>query len=147
MAADKGLVQEFFIKGWDFSHAGEASCEIKNTLKQIGISAEIIRRVAIAAYEAEMNVVMYAQQGIMRCEIDPDQIKITVEDQGPGIADIELAMQEGYSTATPEMREMGFGAGMGLPNIKRNTDIFEITSIVGSGTKLTLLFKLSQNPQ
>ncbi len=142
MAVDSRLVQEYFIKGWDFNHAGEASCEIKNTLKQIGISADIIRRVAIAAYEAEMNVVMYAQHGVMRCEIDAHQIKITVEDQGPGIVDIELAMQEGYSTATPEMREMGFGAGMGLPNIKRNTDNFDISSVVGQGTKLTLLFKL-----
>lgn len=142
MAADSRLVQEYVIKGWDFNRAGEASCEIKNTLKQIGISADIIRRVAIAAYEAEMNVVMYAQHGVMRCEIDAYQIKITVEDHGPGIVDIELAMQEGYSTATPEMCEMGFGAGMGLPNIKRNTDSFEISSVVGSGTKLTLLFKL-----
>ncbi len=143
MAANDRLVQEYIVKGWDFSRAGEASCEIKNTLKQIGISAEVIRRVAIAAYEAEMNVVMYARQGIMRCEMDPQQIIITVEDEGPGIADIELAMQEGYSTATPEMREMGFGAGMGLPNIKRNADLLDISSTVGRGTKVTMIFRLS----
>ncbi len=142
MAADNALVQEYAIKGWDFNRAGEASCEIKNTLKQIGVSQDVIRRVAIAAYEAEMNVVMYARQGTMRCEIDTTKIKITIEDQGPGIADIDLAMQEGFSTATPEMREMGFGAGMGLPNIKRNSDGCEVTSVVGRGTKVAMSFNL-----
>jgi len=136
------LVQEYMIKGWDFARAGEASCEVKNTLKQIGIAPEIIRRVAIASYEAEMNVVMYARKGEMRFEIDTIKIKITIEDEGPGIADINLALQEGFSTATPEMREMGFGAGMGLPNIKRNSDVFEVTSVVGKGTKLEMVFNL-----
>jgi serine/threonine-protein kinase RsbT len=142
MAAANTLVQEYLIKGWDFARAGEASCEVKNTLKQIGISQDVIRRVAIASYEAEMNVVMYARQGKIRCEIDTTQIKITIEDEGPGIADINLALREGFSTATSEMREMGFGAGMGLPNIKRNSDVFEITSIVGRGAKLKMIFNL-----
>lgn len=136
------FVQEFVIKGWDFARAGEASCQIKNLLKDIGIPVDIMRRVAIAAYEAEMNVVMYARQGVMRCEIHPDRIKITLADQGPGIENIDLAMQEGFSTATPEMREMGFGAGMGLPNIKRNADVFQIVSTVGQGTILTMEFNI-----
>ncbi len=142
MPDDNVLVQEFVIKGWDFAGAGEASCQIKNLLKDIGIPVDIIRRVAIAAYEAEMNVVMYAQQGVMRCEIRPNQIKITLADQGPGIENIDLAMQEGFSTATPEMREMGFGAGMGLPNIKRNADVFQIVSTIGQGTTLTMEFNI-----
>ena len=142
MGADNSLIQEYVIKGWDFSKAGEASCEIKNTLKQIGVSQDVIRRVAIASYEAEMNVVMYARQGKMRCEIDTSTIKINVDDEGPGIENIEQAMKEGFSTATPKMREMGFGAGMGLPNIKRNSDVFEVSSVLGSGTKLTMIFNL-----
>ena len=142
MAADTSLFQEYSIKGWDFTRAGEASCEVKNPLKQIGVSQDVIRRVAIAAYEAEMNVVMYARQGKMRCEIDTTSIKIIIEDEGPGIKDIDQAMQEGFSTATSEMREMGFGAGMGLPNIKRNSDFFEISSDVGRGTKLEMVFNL-----
>ena len=142
MAADNIFIQEYSIRGWDFTRAGEASCEIKNILKQIGVSQDVIRRVAIASYEAEMNVVMYARLGTIRCEIDTAKIKITIEDEGPGIADIDLAMQEGFSTATPEMREMGFGAGMGLPNIKRNADDCEITSVVGRGTKVVMSFNL-----
>jgi len=142
MAVDNTLIQEFLIKGWDFNRAGEASCEIKNTLKQIGVSPDVIRRVAIASYEAEMNVVMYARQGTMRCQITPMQITITLDDEGPGIKNIDLAMQEGYSTATPEMREMGFGAGMGLPNIKRNSDEFKISSVINQGTSLTMIFNL-----
>lgn len=142
MAADNSFVQEYSIKGWDFARAGEASCEIKNILKQIGVSQDVIRRVAIASYEAEMNVVMYARQGTMRCEIDTQKITIIIDDEGPGIADIEQAMQEGFSTATPEIREMGFGAGMGLPNIKRNADDCQITAVVGRGTKVAMSFHL-----
>jgi serine/threonine-protein kinase RsbT len=143
MEQDSALIQQYLIKGWDFKKAGEASCEIKNTLKEIGIPQEIIRRVAIASYEAEMNVVMYARQGTMRCQITRQQITITLDDEGPGIENIDLAMQEGYSTATPEMREMGFGAGMGLPNIKRNSDEFKMVSVVDRGTKLTMIFNLN----
>ena len=97
-----------------------------------------MRRVAIAAYEAEMNIVMYAAHGSLRLSVTPQSVTVLAEDVGPGIADIDLAMQEGYSTATPEMREMGFGAGMGLPNIRRNADEFDISSAVGVGTRLVI---------
>ena len=112
-------------------------------LKDIGIEANIIRRVAIAAYEAEMNVVMYAQRGQIRVIINAEKIIIRVEDKGQGIKDIELAMKPGYSTATEEVREMGFGAGMGLPNIKKNSDRFNIHSTVGKGTRLEMIFELN----
>ncbi len=125
--------------GRDFTNAGSVSTQIKSILKEIGFDPVIVRRAAIAAYEAEMNVVMYAERGVARLKVSPAQIVIELEDEGKGIEDIELAMQEGYSTATPEMREMGFGAGMGLPNIKRNSDIFEITSEPGKGTKLNIV--------
>jgi serine/threonine-protein kinase RsbT len=126
----------FSIAGRDFLHAGRASTEIKAILKQLGIDGAIIRRVAIAAFEAEMNVVMYAHRATLTFHVTPTTIIISVDDEGPGIPDIIAAMQEGYSTATPEMREMGFGAGMGLPNIRKNSDEFRIDSIVGQGTKL-----------
>lgn len=130
--------QTYKIQGGNIYNAGKASTEIKKILKQLGIDSTIIRRVAIAAYEAEMNVVMYAKSAILTFEVTPTTIKIVVDDEGPGIPNIELAMREGYSTATPEMREMGFGAGMGLPNIKKNADNFKIDSIVGKGTKLLI---------
>jgi anti-sigma regulatory factor (Ser/Thr protein kinase) len=97
-----------------------------------------MRRVAIASYEAEMNIVMYAHRGRLALKVSPDRIVVEADDDGPGIEDIDLAMQEGYSTATSEMREMGFGAGMGLPNIKRSADQLEITSEVGKGTRLKI---------
>lgn len=142
MIENDTLVEQYEIKGWDFTRAGETSCHIKNILKDIGTPQEIIRRIAIATYEAEMNVVMYAKKATIRCEISPDMIRIVLEDEGPGIEDIEIAMQEGFSTASPEIREMGFGAGMGLPNIKRNSDSFQISSKVGVGTTLEMKFYL-----
>ncbi len=140
MSEDNALRQEFQVKGGDFSRAGEVSCEIKNLLKEIGLSSQVVRRAAIAAYEAEMNIIMYAWQGRFDLSVTPDRVRIVVEDNGPGIEDVELALSEGYSTATPEMRELGFGAGMGLPNIKKNTDDFRIVSEVGRGTRLELTF-------
>jgi anti-sigma regulatory factor (Ser/Thr protein kinase) len=134
--------QSFQIRGRDFVNAGRASTGIKAILKQLGVDPAVIRRIAIAAYEAEMNVVMYARRAEMRCEITPMVIRIIVDDEGPGIPDIPLAMQEGYSTATQEMREMGFGAGMGLANIKKNADEFTITSDVGSGTHVKITVNL-----
>jgi anti-sigma regulatory factor (Ser/Thr protein kinase) len=131
--------QSFDIRGRDFVHAGSASTEIKSVLKSLGINAAVVRRVAIAAYEAEMNAVMYAERATMTFSVTPDVVAISLEDRGPGIADIDLAMQEGWSTATHEMREMGFGAGMGLPNIKRNADKFVIRSEVGKGTMLKIV--------
>ena len=124
-------------------NAGRASTEIKSILQQLGINSSTIRRVAIAAYEAEMNVVMYAKQAVMLFDVSPEQINLSIDDEGPGIQDVALAMQEGYSTATPEMREMGFGAGMGLPNIKRNSDDLKIESIVGKGTKLKIKININ----
>jgi len=136
---------EFKIQGGNFANAGDASCKIRRILKEIGVDAEIIRRVAIASYEAEMNVVMYARVGVMSLDVTSMKILIKVEDEGPGIQDIDLAMQPGFSTATPEMREMGFGAGMGLPNIKKNSDIFNIASSFGKGTNLEIIFDLDDN--
>ena len=130
--------QEFEVKGGDFLRAGQVSTQIKAILKEIGINHSVIRRIAICAYEAEMNVVMYAQKGKILFSVNPREMQIAIEDEGPGIEDIELAMREGYSTATSEMQEMGFGAGMGLPNIKKNADNFHISSVVGKGTKLQI---------
>ena len=135
---DELYSQSFTIQGRNFFDAGKASTEIKTILKQLGIDPAIVRRVAIATYEAEMNVVMYAEEAILTLEVAPEVIKIVVDDRGAGIPDIDLAMREGYSTATPEMREMGFGAGMGLPNIKKNSDDLKITSTVGKGTRLEI---------
>ncbi|MBS3818226.1 anti-sigma regulatory factor [bacterium] len=138
------LSQHYEINGGDFSNAGNISTQIKETLKELGIRSSLIRRAAIAAYEAEMNVVMYAHQGQFQFSLTPSTIHFTVKDLGIGIEDIELAMQEGYSTATEELREMGFGAGMGLPNIKRNSDQFQISSTPGKGTFLDIFFYLNQ---
>ena len=135
---DAEFVRAYKIAGADFTNAGRASTGIKETLKDMGVASALVRRVAIAAYEAEMNMVMYARRGTMTLQVTPEDVTIDVRDEGPGIPDIELAMQEGYSTATPEMREMGFGAGMGLPNIKRNTDELAITSEVGRGHHLSM---------
>lgn len=136
--ASEAFEKAFEVLGRDFANAGRVSTAIKDTLKGLGIQAPIVRRVAIASYEAEMNLVMYASRGKMRLKVNSEAITIDVADEGPGIADVALAMEEGYSTATPEMREMGFGAGMGLPNIRKNADEFEIASEVGRGTRLCI---------
>jgi serine/threonine-protein kinase RsbT len=128
----------FTIQGKNFLDAGQVSTEIKGLLTELGLSPAIIRRVAIATFEAEMNVVMYAEEAHLTLRVTPRAIRITVDDHGPGIPDVELAMQEGYSTATQEMRELGFGAGMGLPNIKRNADELEIASAAGKGTRVEI---------
>jgi len=137
-----GFFRSFEIMGRNFSHAGSVSTSVKDILEDIGIHPGVVLRAAIAAYEAEMNVVLYAEQGEMTLLITPSLIRLQLRDEGPGIPDIGLAMQEGYSTATPEMREMGFGAGMGLPNIKKNADRFEIHSEIGKGTRLEISFDL-----
>ncbi len=135
--------QSFPIEGRDFARAGTASTEIKSILKSLGVDAAVVRRVAIAAYEAEMNAVMYAEKATMLFSVTPEVVRMIVEDSGPGIANIDLAMQEGWSTATHEMREMGFGAGMGLPNIRKNADEFVIRSEVGRGTRLEIAIYLN----
>ena len=124
------------VLGRDYPNAGRVSTSIKETLKRLGVEPAVVRRVAIVSYEAEMNLVMYAIRGRMALNVSREAVTIHVDDEGPGIPDVVLAMQEGYSTATPEMREMGFGAGMGLPNIKRNADEFDVISEVGRGTRL-----------
>ena len=139
---DEPLRQSFTIQGRNFFDAGRASTEIKTMLKELGVEPAIVRRVAIATYEAEMNVVMYAEEATLTVEVTPEAVRILVDDRGPGIPDINLAMKEGYSTATAEMREMGFGAGMGLPNIKRNSDDLKITSAVGKGTSLAITIQM-----
>jgi len=130
------LSEKFRIQGNDFEHGGEAATRVKSILRDLGIDPAVIRRLSIANFEAEMNVIMYADEGTMELQVLPKAVRVIVADRGPGIPDIPLAMQEGYSTATPEMRARGFGAGLGLPNIKRNADEFEITSTVGQGTVL-----------
>jgi len=124
------------IKSRDFMSAGDASAYIKSVLKKLGLDHEIIRRVAVAAYEAELNIAIHSVGGVLTVEITPDYIDIIGEDRGPGIEDIALAMQEGFSTAPEEIREMGFGAGMGLPNMKKCSDEFRIHSELGKGTKI-----------
>jgi serine/threonine-protein kinase RsbT len=138
MAGDAVFRQEFAVKGGDFAKAGVVACRIKDLLKEMGLDTQIVRRAAIASYEAEMNVIMYAWEGRVKLAVSPGKIRIAVDDRGPGIPDVDLAMTEGYSTATPEMRELGFGAGMGLPNIRKNADAFRIDSEVGRGTHLEI---------
>ena len=135
--------QTFIVEGKDFFNAGKASTEIKSILKQLGVGGPVIRRMAIAAYEAEMNVVMYAKRAEMTFTVTPEVITLVVNDEGPGIPDVPQAMEEGYSTATPEMREMGFGAGMGLPNIRKNADEFAVESVVGKGTRLRITLHIN----
>jgi len=140
---DRPLSHSYVIEGKNFLEAGRVSTEIRNTLKDLGVNGTIVRRVAIAVYEAEMNVVMYAEKATLTFELTPQAIRIVIDDRGPGIPDISLAMKEGYSTATADMRELGFGAGMGLPNIKRNSDVFRIHSTVGKGTTLEITIDIN----
>jgi len=133
---------EFPVQGGNFSGAGGASSRIKNVLKRLGIQYDTMKRVAIASYESEMNIVAYATHGKLLVDIEPGGIVITAVDVGPGIPDIEKALEEGYSTATPLIREMGFGAGLGLPNMKRAADDMVIESVVGEGTKVIMTFRL-----
>ena len=133
---------DYDIIGNDFNNAGKGAEQAKRVLKQIGINSSIIRRVAIAAYEAEMNIVIHAHKGKLLFGITPSYIELIAEDQGPGIPDIQKALEEGYSTAPERIRELGFGAGMGLPNMKKFTDIFEIDSVVGKGTKVRMFINL-----
>jgi anti-sigma regulatory factor (Ser/Thr protein kinase)/ferredoxin len=126
----------YTIQGGDYAHAGAASRSLKEVLKKVGVQPQALRRVMIAALEAEMNVIIHAHRGLMRAAVHRGYVEIEVTDEGPGIADIELAMKVGYSTAPPEARALGWGAGLGLPNIKKNSDRFAIMSTVGQGTRL-----------
>ena len=131
----------FDIDGSDFSSAGEASVKVKKKLRQLSYDPEIIRKVSIAMYEGEINMVIHANGGLADLEIYPDRIMIILADSGPGIPDINLAMQEGYSTARENLRSLGFGAGMGLPNMKKYTDSMEIDTRIGEGTTITMKVK------
>lgn len=128
----------FDVDGENFTSAGEASVQIKQKLRQLGFAPDIIRKVSIAMYEGEINMVIHADGGVADVFVHPESIKIVLEDHGPGIADINLAMQEGFSTAPDAVRSLGFGAGMGLPNMKRYTDSMMIESTLGIGTKITM---------
>jgi len=140
MASLVSIIKEFKIQAKDFSHAGESSMEIRDTLKSLDLETDFIRRISICAYEAEMNVVMHGGNGIISMILDETGVVVEVMDDGPGIDDIKLALTEGYTTAGVETQQMGFGAGMGLPNIERNSDFFEICSQKGKGAYLTMCF-------
>lgn len=127
----------FTIEGGDFSNAGKASSKIKKVLKQLNIDAKNIKKIVVAVYEAEVNVAAHAYSGNVKALVSENDVVVIVSDSGPGIEDVDLAMKEGYSTASKEVREMGFGAGMGLANIKRNTDDLKIETTVGEGTTVT----------
>ena len=132
------LIFRFEVDGDDFTSAGQASVQVKKNLRQIGIDPETIRKVSIAMYEGEINMVIHAGGGVAEVGVYDEYIEIILDDHGPGISDIDKAMQEGYSTASDNIRSLGFGAGMGLPNMKKNTDMLEIFSTVGVGTKIVM---------
>ena len=132
----------FLVDGEDFNSAGHASVQMKKSLRQLGISPEIIKKFSIAMYEGEINMVIHAGGGEADVLIYEDRIELSLVDHGPGIANIELAMQEGFSTAPDDIRSFGFGAGMGLPNMKRYSDSIQINSKVGEGTQILMTFHL-----
>ena len=138
----ESLTFHFDVDGEDFTSAGQASVQVKKNLRRLGIPPEIIRQVSIAMYEGEINMVIHAGGGTADVVVSADKIEIVLSDKGPGIADIELAMQEGYSTASDSVRSLGFGAGMGLPNMKNYTDEMIIDSIVGEGTTIKMVVNL-----
>lgn len=132
------ITLHYVVPGDDFTRAGEASGSVKKTLKDLGFEPNLIRKVVIALYEAEINLVIHAGGGEIDIEISPDCVSMVLTDKGPGIPDVEMAMKEGYSTAPDNVRSLGFGAGMGLPNIKKYTDEMKIDSVVGEGTTMYL---------
>ncbi|HPT14831.1 MAG TPA: ATP-binding protein [Bacteroidales bacterium] len=135
---------EYFISGGDFSKAGQASSQFKKALQQLNVAPQVIKRIVVALYEAEVNIVAHAYKGKISIELQPDLVTMTLTDEGPGIPDIEKAMEIGYSTASSKVREMGFGAGMGLSNIKNNADLLEIISKVGIGTTVKISVNLAK---
>jgi CBS domain-containing protein/anti-sigma regulatory factor (Ser/Thr protein kinase) len=146
IAADVACLElEYYVKSRDFSRAGEATDRLKKTLLRLGFHPQVVRRVAIAAYEAEMNIVIYTPGGHLSVRLEPGLIRLDARDTGPGIADIEQAMQPGFSTAPEWVREMGFGAGMGLPNIKKCADTMVLTSELNKGTEVTAIFRTSRD--
>lgn len=140
--ADVSILETFDVERGAFETAGEASATIKRTLKRLGVDAGILRRVAVATYEVELNLIIHSLGGRLELAVDENWVRVTSSDRGPGIPDIDKAMTEGYSTAPEDVRTLGFGAGMGLPNMKRNADDFSIASEVGEGTTICMGFKL-----
>ena len=136
------LERKYDVEPFDFSRAGEASAKVKKLLKSLGMPPEIIRRVAIAIYEGEINMVIHAEGGEITVSVNDEEIRMVLKDQGPGIEDVEKALQPGYSTASEHARNMGFGAGMGLPNMKKYTDDIQIETEKGVGTTVTMTVKL-----
>lgn len=134
--------ERYEIRGGDFDTAGEISGEIKIILRDLGIAAASLRRVVVVAFEAEMNLVMYARRGTLTFILTDNEVNLEIQDEGPGIPDLELAFQEGYTTATDEMRELGFGFGMGLPNMKKNSDELKVETEVGKGTSVFARIRL-----
>ncbi len=132
------VILKYSVPGDDFTRAGEASSAVKKALKKLGVAPDVIRKVAIAMYEGEINMVIHADGGEITVEITPEYVNMVLADTGPGIADINLAMKEGYSTAPDNVRSLGFGAGMGLPNMKKYTDEMKVESQVGVGTTVTM---------
>jgi len=143
--AEELLRKVYQVHGRDFDKAGETATEIKRILKGLGIDAGLIHRAVVIAFEAEMNVVMYASEGTVTFILTDEEIRLEIADKGPGIEDIEMALTEGFSTATDEMREMGFGFGMGLPNIRKNSNEFNIESQVGVGTTVSVTIGLDSS--
>ena len=140
---DYTMVDVYEVKALDYTTAGDASATIKRKLRQLGVDSAILRRVAVASYEAELNLIIHSTGGKLTVQMSPQGITLQSSDIGPGIPDIDKALQEGYSTANEEARNMGFGAGMGLPNMKRNADEFSIRSELGTGTQIEMRFRLS----
>ncbi len=140
--ADGLLHQEYEVAAGDYESAGEASADIKRRLRQLGVSSQVLRRVAVASYEVELNLVIHSLGGRLTLDVNADGVRLMSADAGPGIPNVEMAMREGYSTASEEARSLGFGAGMGLPNMKRNADDFSIESTVGVGTTISMFFAL-----
>lgn len=134
----------FTVDGGNFDDAGRASGKVKTILKEMGLQKHVVRMASVITYEAEINIVSYARQGVIRLQVRPEYVQIEAVDEGPGISDIRLAMQQGWSTATDKIREMGFGAGMGLNNIRNFSDIFHMSSDVGSGTRLKMIIRIPQ---
>ncbi len=145
MKEPESIEGSFHLTGGDFKNAGAASSELKTILTKRGISPDLVRRAAIVTFEGEMNVIIHAVAGVLSYSIAPDTIRIAINDMGPGIPDIELAMQEGYSTAPDWVREMGWGAGMGLPNMKKLSDEFRIETVVNEGTTVEMLIYLRKD--
>ena len=138
------LVFHFDVEGDNFTSAGQASVQVKKNLRQLGFDADLIKRVSIAMYEGEINMVIHAGGGTADVSVSEDCIEIVLEDHGPGIEDIERAMQAGYSTAPDSIRSLGFGAGMGLPNMKKNSDLMQIDSTVGVGTRIVMKVNIEE---